>query len=212
MSHCPFPIPGFPLPHRDDISRCWGRAGECWVWTEENIGLLPICNSGQFLAKLCHPLFSLLLCFSFYAPFTLFRSWPRAETILKLYISIKLSFFLLSDTLKILKRGLLCNFFPQGHRKHLLDGKYNLIICLRVWVELRKGSFKKLAEKENGGSWFTSPTWTPFFCFAAPVAILRGKPDCSLSYLKPLSGWSWCHLSPLSTSQPVPPVTLNYLQ
>ena len=117
MSHCPFPIPGFPLPHRDDISRCWGRAGECWVWTEENIALLPICNSGQFLAKLCHPLFSLLLCFSFYAPFSLFRSWPRAETILKLYISIKLSFFLLSDILKILEKRAVVSFLSTGAQK-----------------------------------------------------------------------------------------------
>ena len=154
MFHCPFPIPGFPLPHRDDINRCWGRAGECWVWKEENVALLPICNSGQFLAKLYHPLFSLLLCVSFCAPFTLFRSWSRAETILKLHISsIKLSFFLHPDILKILKRGLLCDFFPQGHRKHLLDGKYNLIVCLRVWVEPRKDSQKRFFKSWPKRKW-----------------------------------------------------------
>lgn len=158
MSHCPFPIPGFPLPHRDDINRCWGRAGECWVWKKENVALLPKCNSGHFLAKLYHPLFS--LCFSFYAPFTLFRSWPRAEMILKLHISsIKLLFFLLSDILKILKRGLLCDFFPQGHRKHLLGEKYNLIVSES---ELnREKILSKVGPKGNGSSWFTSPTWPP---------------------------------------------------
>ena len=51
---------------------------------------------------------------------------------------------------KYWKRGLLCPFFPQGHRKHLLDGKYNLIICLRVWVELRKGSFKSWLKRKWG--------------------------------------------------------------
>lgn len=201
MSHCPFPVPGFPPTHRG--VRCWGE-GDGWVRKEEKVALLPLCNSSQFLVKFVSSSLSLFFSLSFFSCASIsmlllpcLEVDPEQE-IYSNYTSPSSSFHscplyffwlpVLDENIKNKKRAFCVIAFHRGTENTFLRGNIAWLFVSESELN-REKVLAKGGQKRNGGSWFSSPR-TPIFHFAAQVAILRGKPDCLLSYLKPLRGWS----------------------